>query len=234
MDMLPTLITAFTVGLLGGVHCVGMCGGIVSALSFGLPRELRSDIGAMMPFQLAYNLGRLSSYVLAGAIMGGVGVLLAGFLPLYLAQKILYVLAGVFMLALGLYLAGWWQGLVFVERAGSGIWRRLEPIGKRLMPVKTWRQAYVLGLVWGWIPCGLVYSVLVWTVSAGGVAQGAALMLAFGLGTLPNLLLMGLVAGGMVRWARHAWVRQAAGLMVMVFGLYSLWQALGGSLSSSQ
>ena len=91
------------------------------------------------------------------------------------------------------------------------------------MPVSTSGQAFVLGLVWGWIPCGLVYSALVWVVSAGGVLEGAALMLAFGLGTLPNLLVIGLVAGGIVRWSRKVWVRQGAGVMVMLFGVYTLW-----------
>ncbi len=227
--MLNGLMSAFAVGLLGGVHCVGMCGGIVSALSFGLPRESRIRLSAMAPFQLAYNLGRIFSYVLAGALMGSLGLLLAQALPLYLAQKALYILAGLFMIALGLYLGGWWFGLSRLEQVGGRIWRHLEPVGKRLMPVRNCRQAFVLGLVWGWIPCGLVYSVLVWTVSAGGVWQGAALMLAFGLGTLPNLLLMGLVAGGIVRWSRRAWVRQAAGAMVILFGLYSLWQAFGSA-----
>jgi len=223
--MWTTLLSAFVVGLLGGVHCVGMCGGIVSALTFGLPRESRTRLGAMFPFQLAYNLGRIASYVVAGALMGGLGLLLAQVLPLYYAQKTLFVIAGLFMIALGLYLAGWWFGLTRLEEAGGRLWKRVEPLGRRLMPVKTSRQAFVLGLVWGWIPCGLVYSALIWAVSAGGVLEGAALMLAFGLGTLPNLLVMGLVAGGIVRWSRKAWVRQGAGVMVMLFGVYTLWQA---------
>ena len=223
--MLTTLLSAFVVGLLGGVHCVGMCGGIVSALTFGLPRDKRTRLGAMFPFQLAYNLGRIGSYVIAGALMGGLGFLLAQVLPVYYAQKVLFVFAGLFMIALGLYLAGWWFGLTRLEQAGGWFWQWLEPLGKRLMPVRTAGQAFVLGLVWGWIPCGLVYSVLVLAVSAGGVLTGAALMLAFGLGTLPNLLLMGLVAGGLARWSRRAWVRQGAGVMVMLFGVFTLWQA---------
>jgi hypothetical protein len=223
--MLTSLLSAFLVGLLGGVHCVGMCGGIVSALTFGLPKESRMRVSAMFPFQLFYNLGRISSYVMAGALMGGLGILLAQIVPLYYAQKFLFVLAGVFMIALGLYLGNWWFGLVKLEQAGARLWARIEPIGKRLLPVRTVRQAFVLGLVWGWIPCGLVYSALILAISAGGVVEGATLMLAFGLGTLPNLLLMGLVAGGVVRWSRKAWVRQAAGAMVIAFGLYTLWQA---------
>jgi sulfite exporter TauE/SafE len=223
--MWTELLSAFVVGLLGGVHCVGMCGGIVSALTFGLPKASRMRMAAMVPFQLGYNLGRIASYVLAGALMGGLGLLLARSLPVYWAQKLLYAIAGLFMIALGLYLSGWWLGLARLERAAEGLWRRLEPVGRRLMPVRTPGQAFVLGLVWGWIPCGLVYSTLVWSVSAGGVFQGAALMLAFGLGTLPNLLLMGLVAGGIVRWSRRAWVRRLAGAMVIGFGVYTLWQA---------
>lgn len=223
--MWTQLLSAFVVGLLGGVHCVAMCGGIVGTLAFGLPRDARIRISAVLPFQLAYNLGRVMSYVAAGALMGGLGVLLAQVLPIYYAQKALYILAALFMLALGLYLGGWWQGLVRVEQAGGTLWRRIEPLGRGLLPVRTSGRAFVLGLVWGWIPCGLVYSALVWAVTAGGALPGAALMLAFGLGTLPNLVAMGLVASGMVRWSRHAWVRQAAGVLVGLFGLYGLWQA---------
>lgn len=224
--MLTHLMSAFVVGLLGGVHCIGMCGGIVSALTFGLPREARGRVAATLPFQLAYNLGRILSYTLAGALMGGLGLLLAQVLPLYYAQRVLYLLAGLFMLALGLYLAGWFPNLARLEQVGGGVWRRLEPMGRRLMPVRSPPRAFVLGLIWGWIPCGLVYSVLVWTLSAGGALQGAALMLAFGLGTLPNLLLIGVVAGGILRWTRKAWVRRGAGLMVMGFGLHTLWQVV--------
>jgi len=218
-------LSAFLVGLGGGVHCVGMCGGIVGALTFGLPDPRRSRMAAMLPYQLAYNAGRVLSYVLAGAIMGGVGMLLAQLMPVYYAQRVLLAVAGLFMIFLGLYLGGWWMGLVWLERLGGRLWKRIEPYGRRLMPVRTPRQALLLGMLWGWIPCGLVYSMLVWTVSAGGVLQGAGLMLAFGLGTLPNLLAMGLVAGGLARWSRKRWVRSLAGGMVIAFGLYTLWNA---------
>jgi len=218
-------IAAFVVGLLGGGHCAGMCGGIVGALAFGLPESIRNDLRATLPYQLGYNLGRISSYVVAGAIIGGLGVLLAGVLPIYLAQRVLLGLAGLFMLFLGLYLGGWWSGLARIERLGGGLWRRIEPFARRLLPVHTPGQAWLLGLVWGWIPCGLVYSMLVWTVSAGGVVQGAGLMLAFGLGTLPNLFAMGLVAGSLARWSKDIRVRRVAGMSVILFGLLTLWRA---------
>lgn len=222
----PTLASAFVVGLLGGVHCVGMCGGIVAALTFGLPPERRQGLGQTLPFLLAYNGGRIASYALAGALMGGAGMLVARLVPVQVAQQALLVVAGLFMVAMGLYLAGWWSGLGRLERAGGVLWRRLEPFGRRLMPVRHPAQALALGLLWGWLPCGLVYSTLVWSVSAGGAWQGAALMLAFGLGTLPNLLLMGVAAGAIARLARDARVRRLAGGAVVLFGLWTLWTAL--------
>jgi sulfite exporter TauE/SafE len=221
-----SLFGAFLVGLLGGVHCIGMCGGIVGALTLGLPEAKRSGAGAV-PFQIAYNLGRIASYTLAGALVGGLGVLLAGLMPVYLAQRVLQGLAALFMIALGLYLAGWWMGLRRVEQAGGSVWRWLEPYGRKLMPVRSPGQALLLGLIWGWLPCGLVYSVLIWAISAGGAIEGAGLMLAFGLGTLPNLLLMGAAAAWLGRYVRKPAVRQLAGGMVVLFGVYLLAQAVG-------
>ncbi len=218
-------LAAFVVGLLGGVHCAGMCGGIVGALTFGLPEKLRSSVGATLPYQLGYNLGRISSYVVAGAIMGGLGMLLAQVAPVYIAQRVLLAFAGIFMILLGLYLGGWWAGLSRIEKAGGALWQRIEPYARRLLPVNTPGQAWLLGVFWGWIPCGLVYSMLVWTVSAGSVLKGAGLMLAFGLGTLPNLFAMGLVAGSLARWTKDIRVRRGAGLLVILFGLVTLWRS---------
>jgi len=218
-------LTAFLVGLLGGVHCVGMCGGIVGALTLGLPPERRKRLAAMVPFQLAYNLGRITSYVVAGAIMGALGMVLAQLLPVYYAQRLLLVLAGLFMILLGLYLAGWWMLLSRVEQLGGGLWKRLEPFSRRLIPVRSPVQALMVGALWGWIPCGLVYSMLVTAVATGSALKGAGLMLAFAVGTLPNLLLMGVLAGAAARLARSSAVRRIAGTTVILFGLYTLWRA---------
>lgn len=218
-DYVP--LTAFVVGLLGGVHCLGMCGGIVGALTFGLPEQQRRGL-KLLPYQLAYNLGRIISYALAGAVAGGLGVLLAGVLPMQQAQNVLIVFAAVFMILMGLYIAGWWNGLTLLEKAGGGLWRLVEPLGRRMMPVTSPLQAFVLGLVWGWLPCGLVYSVLVWAVSAGGAVEGAMLMAAFGLGTLPNLLLMGAAAGWLGMHMKKPTVRYTAGGLIIAYGLYML------------
>lgn len=209
------------VGFLGGVHCVGMCGGIVGALTLGVNNtgKHRWDI------QVAYNLGRISSYVVAGAIVGGLGFYIASLASVQHAQKILLTFAGIFMILMGLYLAQWSSLLSRVEQGGSFIWKMVEPYGRKLMPVRSARQAFSLGLVWGWLPCGLVYSVLIWAISAGGVAEGAGLMLAFGLGTLPNLLLMGAAASWLQGFVRAPMVRQIAGALVSLFGVYMLYGA---------
>lgn len=224
--MTGSLFTAWLVGLLGGVHCVGMCGGVVATLTAGLPREQRARIARQLPFQLAYNAGRILSYTLVGALMGMLGAVALDFLPLHLAQRVLYALAAAFMLALGLHLGGWWQGLTRLERYGALLWRRIEPLGRRFIPVRHWWQALAVGLIWGWLPCGLVYSVLIWSAGAGGALQGALLMLVFGLGTLPNLLGIGLLAGAAARLTEQRWLRQVAGGVVIGFGLYAFWQLL--------
>ena len=221
-----TLLTAWLVGLLGGVHCIGMCGGVVATLTAGLPREERAQIARQLPFQLAYNIGRIGSYTLAGALMGALGAVALELLPLHLAQRVLYGVAAAFMLALGLYLGGWWQGLTRVERLGALLWQRIEPLGRRFIPVRRWWQALAVGLVWGWLPCGLVYSVLIWSAGSGSALQGALLMLLFGLGTLPNLLGIGLLAGAAARLIEQRWLRQAAGALVIGFALYAFWQLL--------
>ncbi|MHB1213767.1 MAG: sulfite exporter TauE/SafE family protein [Thiobacillus sp.] len=211
-----SLLTALLAGLLGGVHCVGMCGGIVAAFSF------RAD-GSSPPFRLhlAYNLGRVSSYVLFGALAGALGasLKLTGFMPV---QTMLYVLAQAVMILLGLYLAGFNRWVLIFERAGGGLWRRIKPLFQKLLPVRSLPQAVLAGMAWGWLPCGLVYSVLVSALAAGSATSGAALMLAFGLGTLPNLLGMGLFARQIQPFMQQLWVRRAAGLMVAGFGVWGL------------
>ena len=214
-------LAAFLVGLLGGVHCVGMCGGIVGTLTLGLPVGVRSRAPRLLPYQLTYNLGRIAGYGLAGALLGGLGQ--AAFLALPL-QRGLYFIAALFMLLLGLYLAGWWPGFARLEGLGTGLWRRIEPLGRRLLPIRSLGQALGVGFVWAWIPCGLVYSVLIWALAAGSAVQGALLMLAFGLGTLPTLLGMGMLAGLAARFTEQTWLRRLAGLLVLGFGLHALWQ----------
>lgn len=214
-------LAAFLVALAGGVHCFGMCGGIVGALTLGLPPAARQGT-AVLPFLLAYNSGRIASYTLAGALAGGVGAWAANLASVHHAQQVLQVIAGLFMVMLGLYLANWWRGLARVERAGGRLWRHIEPFGRRFLPVRTPGQALALGTVWGWLPCGLVYSVVIWAISAGGAVEGGLLLLCFGLGTLPALLGMGLFAAALADFVRNIWTRRAAGALVIGLGIYQV------------
>jgi len=216
-----SLISAFIVGLLGGGHCVGMCGGIVSAVTLSLPGQ-RSKT----PFLLAYNAGRIASYGLAGVLAGLVGA--SGFfldhvLPV---ERLLYGLASLMLVVLGLYLAGLWQGVLVLERLGGVIWKRVQPLTKLLLPLRSAPQALVLGLVMGWLPCGLVYSVLVAALATGSALRGGLLMLAFGLGTLPTLLAMGLAAVRLKGFLQQPWVRRISGLLVLGFGLVGLYRLI--------
>jgi sulfite exporter TauE/SafE len=219
-------LTAFLVGLLGGVHCLAMCGGLVGSLTFGLAPELRANPVRILPYQVGYNLGRIAGYALAGALFGGMGALILDLGGLQVAQRVLYGLAGVMMILLGLYLGGWWRILAVAERLGGRLWRALEPLGRRLIPIRHLAHAVGIGFLWAWIPCGLVYSVLISALATGDPLSGALLMLAFGAGTLPNLLGIGLLAGAAARLAERAWVRQAAGLTVIGFGIYALAQLM--------
>jgi len=230
MTVETSYFAAFLVGLLGGVHCIGMCGGIVGALCLGLERNVnqtaQQDFKTSLPFLLSYNAGRISSYTFAGVLMGGIGWLGSHLFTLYSLQQTLEVIAAIFMLMLGLYIAGWWKGLANIERLGGKvIWSRLEPFGRRFMPVRSYQHAFLLGLVWGWLPCGLVYSVVIWTISTQSPLEGGLLMLSFGLGTLPNLLLMGVFASTLNRFIQQPWVRQVAGVMIMLFAAVMFYRA---------
>jgi sulfite exporter TauE/SafE len=217
-----TLVAALLVGLFGSVHCIGMCGGIAGALTMGLSPDRRRSIGAALPYVLAYNVGRIGSYTLAGAIAGLVGEHAANLFSLHNARTIGLVISALFLIALGLYLGGWWQVLSVLERAGTRLWRRIEPYGRRLLPVRNPAQALGLGAIWGWLPCGLVYATLAWSLTTGSAQQGALLMLAFGLGTLPMLLVLGTASRWLSELTRRLVVRRAVGALVIAFGVFTL------------
>ena len=214
-DLLPLLGSALILGLLGGGHCLGMCGGLMGALTLAIPPEQR---GRRLRLLLAYNVGRILSYACAGLLLGLAGWAVASS-PAALALR---VLAALRLIAMGLYLAGWWSGLTRIEALGRGLWRHIQPVASRLLPVSSLPRALLLGALWGWLPCGLVYSTLLWAASQGNAGYSAALMLAFGLGTWPVLLATGLAAERVSSLLRRRSVRMAGGLLVILFGLWTL------------
>lgn len=215
---LPPLLAAFVFGLMGGAHCIGMCGGIMSALTFAVPPSMRhpARMGGLL---LGYNLGRIMSYMTAGALVAGLGTLIS--LSPH-ARLALQVVAAVMLMLMALYIANWWKGLLKVEAIGRRLWHHIEPIGRRLMPVVYLPQAFALGALWGWLPCGLVYSMLAWSLAIADPLQGALLMGAFGLGTLPALLATGLAARQLSHLIRHRATRSIAALTIISFALWQL------------
>ena len=215
---------AFVLGMLGlglasGVHCAGMCGGIVVAFSARQQPLLPGR--TILRRQAAFNAGRITSYAAAGALAGGAAHLLSA-LPL---QAALYVAANVLLMLVGLQLAGWSAPARAIEALGAPLWRRLQPLAVRLTPGKTLAQAYSAGAVWGWLPCGLVYGALAAAAASGDAARGALGMAAFGLGTLPWLLAAGLAAARLRVWLSARAFRLAAGFLVLGFGAWGLARA---------
>ncbi len=214
-DLLPLLGSALVLGLLGGGHCLGMCGGLMGALTLAIPPEQRSR---RLRLLLAYNLGRIFSYASAGLLLGLAGWAVARS-PAALGLR---VVAALLLIAMGLYLAGWWSGLTRIEALGRGLWLHIQPVASRLLPVSSLPRALLLGALWGWLPCGLVYSTLLWAASQGNAGYSAAVMLAFGLGTWPVLLATGLAAERVNALLRRRSVRVAGGVLVMLFGVWTL------------
>jgi sulfite exporter TauE/SafE len=235
------LLPVFVVGLAGSIHCAGMCGGIVTAMSAtARPRDAAPrtviPIVAMRPsvlsHVLSYNAGRISSYMLAGALAGGLAGGARNMAAVAGVQMGFYWLANLMLVALGLYLMNAWRGLAVLEQGGRVLWQRAQPaIGpamKALMPADTSPKSFALGALWGWLPCGMVYSALTTALLSGSAADGAAMMLAFGLGTLPMLTGLGLLGARLQQAMQKRPVRIACGLLVLAFGVIGLARAAGG------
>lgn len=240
-------VAPFTVGLLGSVHCVGMCGGIVAALSqvpavrrgpaFPVPVTVAgAPAGAatapralhMAARTLSYNAGRIGSYAVAGAIAGGAIGGVRTLAQTAAWQQAAFVLANLMLVGLGLYLAGLWQGAARIESLGMPLWRRIQPLTTRIGPMGTTPRMFVLGALWGWLPCGMVYSMLLTAMLAGSPLRSALTMAAFGAGTLPVLLAAGMMGARLRPILQRRGLRLAGGLLVTTFGVLGLLRAFAG------
>lgn len=209
-------VTALSQGFFGSPHCLGMCGGIVSALTFALADKTP---GQRLLLQCCYHLGRLLSYALLGLAIGLLGQSIIS--PLFDSQWP-YVITGLIMVAVGLYLTGWWRGLDKLERLGAKLWQAMTPLRQRLMPINTAPRALAAGMLWGFLPCGLVYSALLLAFSSANPDTAAATMFAFGLGTLPMMLLAGSTAGALKQKLQQQGWRTANGILIAAFGVWTL------------
>lgn len=209
-------LSAFIIGLLGGGHCIAMCGGITSMLTSALPQHKVSKT----PYVLSYNVGRIFSYTLIGAIAGFTGSLAIKNLGFPIVA--LKVLAGIFLILLGLYIGQWLMWLTKVEFIGKRIWQFLSPFSKKLIPINTVKKSLLLGALWGWLPCGLVYSTLTWSLASGSTINGAIIMTFFGLGTLPALLTVSFGVVQVKTLLKNPLFRKSMAIFLIIYGLFTL------------
>lgn len=225
-----TYTSAFLLGLFSTIHCVGMCGGIIGALSLSLPAEIRNNKARMLMFITTYNSGRILSYSFAGLVAGAIGTGVLASAGFDQGHAVLRAIGVAMMVAIGLYLAGWLPQLAVVEKIGVPVWKKLEPVGRKLLPVASLPKALAYGVIWGWLPCGLVYFVLLWALTAGNAVEGALTMLAFGIGTMPTLLTTGFMTSWLTRFARSSRARQVVGLLIIAMAVGSLYLPMGDHL----
>lgn len=212
-------LAAFIIGLMGAGHCLGMCGGITAALSFAI-----ADVSPRKKWLLlvGYNIGRVLSYICAGVIVGFLGkqIMALGGLP------ILRIVAGILLILMGFYIAGWWKVLTRLEYVGQRLWRYIKPLGDKVMPVRSLPQAIILGGTWGWLPCGLVYSALAYAIAQAGGMEGGLVMLAFGLGTLPAVLLSGASASLLKTILSKKIIQYVMGIFLCMFGVWTIFMSM--------
>jgi sulfite exporter TauE/SafE len=233
---LSALVAAWLAGVLGGAHCLAMCGGFLAAVS-AAPRAATAPLlpaGALARHQLPYNLGRVTTYVLLGAAFGAAGnaaLASVDWLPL---QRGLFVVANLFLLALAVAIAWRHEGAAPLQRVGLALFRRLRPMVGVFAASDGIPARYALGMVWGLVPCALIYGVLPIALFGGGAIQGGAVMLAFGLGTLPNLLAAGWLFARARNWLDGRPARYTTALLLAAFAAVGIWRALFGPLSLAQ
>ena len=208
-----SLLAMLAIGLAGAGHCVGMCGGIATGLGFV------SGAGSDRILVVGYHLGRVLSYAIAGVLVASFGYWGREWLAL---GPSLRIVAGVILVLMGCQLAGWWNPLNYLERTGALLWRRIQPLGRRLLPVAGPGQALLLGMLWGWLPCGLVYSALAYAATAPTPWQGGLMMAAFCSGSAPAMVVGGLFSARVRRLLQGRHLRSAMALAMIALGAWTL------------
>ncbi len=220
IENLPLVGAALVTGLLGSAHCFGMCGGLSGLFAVNTSAaSLRRDI----PMATAYNTGRVMSYVFIGIIVAALGKSIVGGIPKLTAP--VRLLSGLLIVIVGLQVAFNWRVLAPVEKAGARLWKRIAPAAKGLLPVTSMPKALGLGLLWGWLPCGLVYSVLLLAATTANPVAGGLVMLAFGIGTMPAMIATGVSASKLAAFMSRR--RLGAGLLIVILGLATLAMPVG-------
>lgn len=216
-----TLPAALIAGLAGSAHCFGMCGGVAGALGMRASHEAKTPAGAVLN-TLLHQFGRIGGYAVAGAAIGAFGQVIQAVLDLARIGTALRVASGVLLLLIAARLALRWNGLAILERYGASFWLKIRPLAMREARGGGARSALTVGFLWGWLPCGLVYSMLLLAATSGTALQGAAIMAAFGIGTLPSLLASSAFASQLQRMISTGWSRLASAMLLAAFGVWTI------------
>ncbi len=199
-----------------------MCGSIIGTLSYSLKPEIRKDKSKMFRFIFSYNLGRIFSYMLAGFIIGLIESLLTFPLGAEHGHRVLQIISALIITGAGFYIAGWFPSFAYIEKTGSYFWKTIEPYGRKLIPVASLKQAFLFGMVWGWIPCGLVYTALALAATSGDITISTLTMLTFGLGTLPAVMGTGMVSSFITRLSGLKTTKQIIGMLLVLVAIISI------------
>ena len=211
----PLLAAAFVTGLLGSAHCLGMCGGLSGLFAVNVSV---ASLRTQLPMAVAYNAGRILSYAFLGIAVATLGQTIVNAIP-DIALPARFA-SGLLIIIVGLQVAFGWRFLAPVEKTGARIWNRIAPAAKGLLPVTSIPKALGLGLLWGWLPCGLVYSVLLLAATTANGISGGLVMIAFGVGTMPAMIMTGLSASRLSQFMSRK--RLGAGLLIVLIGVLTL------------
>lgn len=204
------VVAALLMGLAGSGHCLAMCGGLAAAMGYQQsPARL-----------LWYNVGRIFSYAVAGALVASAFFALGSLATNGLVY--LRIAAAIMMMLLALYLLQWNAALLWLERIGALLWRRIQPLTRKFPAQRGNGSVLVAGMLWGWLPCGLVYSALTWAALSANPLSGAGFMMLFGLGTFPAMFLTGVFSQKITRVLQSKGFRWLAALLLFVYGAATL------------
>ena len=189
--LIVELSIMFGIGMLGAGHCIGMCGGILTAMMVVSKEDKQPRTLNSFNRSFAYNLGRILSYSFAGILAGLLGASIIGLSQSLNLHLFLQIFACLVLVMLALKMLGLFPFRQSIEALTLLLWQRIQPLGHSLLPINSFWRALVFGMLWGWLPCGLVYSALMLSVSSAEPLHGMLAMFMFGLGTLPAMLGVG-------------------------------------------
>lgn len=226
------LVTAFLAGLLGSGHCFGMCGGIAGSL--GALSGGGTEKRALIRPAVQFNLGRLLGYAVLGAIAAGVIGAVGEIVSLKSYARYFRVVTAIMVLVIGLSFIIDWRGLAILEKGGAGIWKRIMPLAAKISQRNDWIGRTGLGICWGFLPCGLVYTVLMTAASTANALTGALTMFAFGLGTAPAMLGLTVAAPALATFLNDRLVRRIVGFSLIVLAVWMVIPILSGGHGMAQ